>query len=187
MHPLRLLLITGLPGTGKTTLARQLARHYSMALIAKDTIKESLLDCLASPGGGSCALSDAAFAVMLSVAAELLASGVDVILEGNFRWPAHSEKVLSALPQTPHRLLGIAQVLCRLDEPERLARLTARQSDPTRHPGHELAAQRARVPACNDFLELPGERLLFDARRGEAALSQLVASLDAAWSGARER
>jgi predicted kinase len=189
MRKLRLTLITGLPGTGKTTLARELARRFCIALIAKDTIKEALLDVLGTTGARSCdepparersrELSDASFASMLAIAAELLASGVDLILEANFRTPEHTAKVLSVLPA---RTLKIVQVLCRLGEPERLARLTARPSDSARHRGHALAPQLERVPACDGFLELPGTRLLFDGRASEADMSELMASLEAAWS-----
>jgi predicted kinase len=176
---LRLLLITGLPGTGKTTLARELARRYAIALIAKDTIKESLLDAFASGGSRSRGLSDASFAIQLTMAAQLLGDGVDLILEGNFRALEHAPRVLSILPQ---RSLRLVQVLCRLGEPERQARIAARQSDPTRHPGHERAPQLGRVPDCDAFLDLPGERRLFDGGGAEAALGELMASLDALWS-----
>ena len=45
-RPTRLLLVTGLPATGKTTLARLLARRFTAPLLAKDVIKEPLLDVL---------------------------------------------------------------------------------------------------------------------------------------------
>src|ERR1700680_4099362 len=48
------LLITGLPGTGKTMLARQLALRYRVPLLGKDLIKEPLLNVL---GAGSAAQS----------------------------------------------------------------------------------------------------------------------------------
>lgn len=41
-----LILITGRPGTGKSTLAGLLARHLAVPLICKDTIKEPLLDVI---------------------------------------------------------------------------------------------------------------------------------------------
>ncbi len=41
-----LVLVTGAPGSGKTTLAMPLARHLGLPLITKDTIKEALFDTL---------------------------------------------------------------------------------------------------------------------------------------------
>jgi predicted ATPase len=41
-----LVLVTGPPGSGKTTLAVPLARRLELPLIAKDTIKEALFDAL---------------------------------------------------------------------------------------------------------------------------------------------
>src|SRR6266508_4058354 len=41
-----LLLVTGAPSSGKTTLAVPLARHLGLPLITKDTIKEALFDTL---------------------------------------------------------------------------------------------------------------------------------------------
>lgn len=90
-----LILITGLPGTGKSTLARSLARHLALPLICKDTIKEPLLDLLgAADRSQSRRLSDASFAVMFALARDCLLAGTDVILEGNFR-PGEHEAPLS--------------------------------------------------------------------------------------------
>ena len=83
-------LITGLPGTGKSTLARSLARHFALPLICKDTIKEPLLDVIgAADRSASRRLSDASFAVMFALARDCLRAGTDVILEGNFRPGEH--------------------------------------------------------------------------------------------------
>ncbi len=40
------VVVTGLPGSGKTTLAAPLAARLGVALLAKDTIKETLWDTL---------------------------------------------------------------------------------------------------------------------------------------------
>jgi predicted kinase len=41
--PPRLIIVTGLPATGKTTLARELATRLRVPMLAKDAIKEPLM------------------------------------------------------------------------------------------------------------------------------------------------
>jgi predicted kinase len=148
------LIITGLPGTGKSTLAAELARRHRLPLIRKDAIKEPLLDVLVNDGCRSRELSNIAFAVLFSLARELLALGDSLILEGNFRAGEHETPLLAALPaEGPN----IVQVLCRAQESERQARILHR----TRHAGHHQVHQLERVAACDAFLQLPGERHLY--------------------------
>lgn len=45
----RLVLVSGVPGTGKSTIAAPLAAALGLPLIAKDLIKEALADTLAAP------------------------------------------------------------------------------------------------------------------------------------------
>lgn len=42
------ILVTGVPGSGKTTLAREIAAALEMPLLSKDVIKETLYDALGS-------------------------------------------------------------------------------------------------------------------------------------------
>jgi len=162
-------LVTGLPATGKTTLARALARALQVPLLCKDAIKEPLLDALgAADRAASRHLSDISFAVLFALADEHLAVTGAVVLEGNFR-PGEHERAVQAL-LTGHAPMPCTQVLCRVPEPLRQERLQARAGDGARHPGHQDAAWVARSDRSADaFLNMAGPRLVHDGGVTEPA------------------
>jgi predicted kinase len=155
-------LVMGLPATGKTTLARALARALQLPLLSKDAVKEPLLDVLGAPDrAASRVLSDASFAVLFALADEQLALTGSVVLEGNFRRGEHEPALQGLLAR--HGPMSCTQVLCRAPEPLRQQRLLARAADRTRHPGHRDAAWVAQSPGSADaFLDLAGPQYFHD-------------------------
>lgn len=163
----RLIIVTGLPATGKSTVGRRLAERFGLPMISKDAIKEPLLDYIGAPDAAvSRLLSDASFAVLFAITRELLGSGVDVLLEGNFR-PGEHEPALRSIVEVQAAGLPacrIAQVLCRVDEPTRVARLQQRAADVSRHPGHRDAQLVTGEDRQADaFLDVPGEKMFYSA------------------------
>ena len=79
------LIITGPPGAGKTTLGRELARRLSLPFIDKDSMKEILYDALGwKDREWSQKLGAASFGLLYHGLERQLEAGASVVVETAF-------------------------------------------------------------------------------------------------------
>jgi len=132
-----IIIVSGAPASGKSTVARALAEVLGFPLFSKDIFKESLFeslgnqlaDTVGSPAELSRLLSRAAIDVLWSVAPSCL----QVILEANFRPKDQHERERFAALQG--RKL---EVYCHCTPEEAARRFRERATTARHHPAHSM-------------------------------------------------
>lgn len=154
------VVVTGHPGSGKTSLAVALAADLGVPLVTKDQIKERLFDTLGiGDREWSHRLGAASMAVLYDLVRSLLPV-TSVVAEANFH-PRDASRPLREAAEAA----GAAVVQVVLDVPADvlLARAEERATTGERHPGHldehllDELAEQVREPAAP--VELPGDVL----------------------------
>jgi predicted kinase len=157
-----LIVITGPPASGKTTVARAIARELRMPYISKDMLKETLYEEIGSRDELESKLERAALALLFAVAERQLEAGVSVVAESNFDSDSDVEPILRLTQERGARILQL-----HLTRPKELLleSFAERAASGGRHPGHgdepeDVEEVRARLEARDwDPLDLPGELL----------------------------
>jgi predicted kinase len=167
-----LVVITGAPCTGKSSVARLLAGRLSLPLIEKDVIKEQLFDSLgAGDRDWSKRLSRASFDLMYRFAETILWAGQGCIIEGNFK-PAEESPHLKRLIESTG--CNVAQIVCHSPAKVVWARHAMRAKQQHRHPGHVdqlySAEETARKAVDGTYAPLDIGRRLIEIDTGGAAV-----------------
>ncbi len=132
----RLVLVHGVPASGKTTLATALAAELCWPLVSKDAVKETLLDFLGwADRDASRRLGAAAGEVCWTVIAS---SPGPVVLD---TWLPDRAAARAGLARA--RIDDVIEVWCRADDDV----VRSRYRDRGRHPGHFDADNLAQLDA----------------------------------------
>lgn len=148
-----LIIITGAPGTGKTTLAKKISAKYSLPLIVKDKIKEILFNNIGydlpgwDPDAWQKALGRGSIEVMHYVSEEMLKKGISHILESNFVPQFANEKFKDMKKKYGCDML---QIYCHAEIGVLIDRFEKRVASPERHSGH---AEHTYMAEFKDALE----------------------------------
>jgi diadenosine tetraphosphate (Ap4A) HIT family hydrolase/predicted kinase len=180
-RPIPIVVVTGPPASGKSTLAATIATRLSLPLIAKDGIKERLYEAFGSGDRDwSRWLGRGTYPLIYHFLEIELRAGRSVVVEGTFGPESADAEFAAEHERYPFEAL---QLYCFAPDDVLLTRYEARAPD--RHPGHvdgsitdevrvQLQANRWRP------LSLPGRLVEVDTSSFEALDVDGVVALAAA-------
>ena len=130
-----LVLITGAPCTGKTTIAQHLANEFHLPFIHKDGIKERLFDRLGwkDDRQWSKLLSLASYDLLYYFIDAQLKTGHSLVAEANFKAGIDRQQILDL--QTRYTFIPF-QIFCYADPQILIQRFVERGNSAERHQGH---------------------------------------------------
>lgn len=128
------ILVTGLPCTGKTTIATNIAKYFDFPFITKDRLKERLFDTVSSGDREiSKKLSYATFSILDYLIESMLEASSSFLMEGNFS----SSKVFKPFADYKERYnFQLIVIECQTEGKILLERFRQRAKSGERHPGH---------------------------------------------------
>jgi predicted kinase len=129
-----MIIVSGPPCSGKTTLARHLADRLNLPFIYKDGIKERLFDRLGTGGlEWSSLLSLASYDLLYYFIESQLKAGASLVVEANFRPERETRRFLELNER--YAFLPF-QIQCHTEGQVLLERFRRRAASGERHPGH---------------------------------------------------
>lgn len=127
-----LIIVTGAPASGKTSIAKKLSDSLYLPVFHKDELKEFFYDTIGSQDEEFMhKLGATSFSLLFLIAQNLLSKNISLIIEANFK-PEYAEKDILTVVQDKD--ISIIQIRT-LADPEILQERYLKRI-PERHPGH---------------------------------------------------
>lgn len=129
-----LIIVTGRPAAGKSTLAAKLSQALNIPFVSKDAIREALFDRLGwSDRPWSQQLGIVSIDLMYHFAKTQLASGGSIILDNAFDPDVTTPQIIALQAETQAQVI---QIICNADSDILFKRFFVRAKAGGRHPGH---------------------------------------------------
>ncbi|WP_433192580.1 AAA family ATPase [Nocardia sp. CA-107356] len=155
----RLVLVGGLPGTGKSTVATELAATTGAVVISSDDVRKQLLaghevtGAIGTYSAGAYAPAGKVrvYTELLARARTLLAAGVSVILDASWIDATDRRRAAALAEETSADLVALQCVCPRALANSRIRQRTARESDATPDIANAMAAAASPWPGATAF------------------------------------
>lgn len=129
-----LIIITGFPGTGKTSLGKKISNKFDLPFVSKDAFKEILFDVLGTKDREwSKKIGMAGYDILYHITEENLKANKSLVIETNFDPNFANKKIYEFNEKynfTPF------QIRCITDGKILFQRFKERSNDSERHGGH---------------------------------------------------
>lgn len=145
-----LIIISGFPATGKTTIAKKLSEHFSLPLVCVDELKEMIFDRIGNWEDEQLfySVSKASYDLMYYTASSMLSMGQSCIIEAFLRAKMAEPRIAKLREKYSCQLL---QFQLNTDFNKLIERYDARHNSKERHPCHP-----GNIPR-EEFIKLKGK------------------------------
>ena len=173
-RPAQLIVFSGLPGSGKSTVARLLARHLRAVYLRIDSIEAALLNATGRP------VDVEGYTVAYALAADQLGLGLNVVADCVNPLEVTRDAWAAVAAEAGCPILNI-EVVCS-DPNEHQRRVEARQADSANHAGQWQPPTWAKVQAgAHGYQPWITSRVVLDTASSapDTLFAELLARLDA--------